>query len=817
MSSFKNQKFLKILKFIEKMTFTQEELTKQQIKGSFCSIIDDDNKYHDLDPLKIDYAGEMHSGILSLRIHHLYKSNVGKNESSKNKAVLLLPKSHTHCISKIDCLLNGERIDIKIEETEKAKEIEKEGETEGKTTVRSTISHDNRYLNIILGSLNFGSEIDVTICIEILSTNIDSSTYQTIIPFSEKSASSGEFTFSIEFDQIESIFGITIVNNSEKDKFKYKLEGNKFTIDTKPTNPIVMHTKLKNDIQSTIQNDSNDEYSVISVVPHFLNKSLNSDFVFIVDCSGSMSGRPIKNASECLSIFLHSLPVGCKFNVIRFGSDFVSFFEKEGLVEYNEENLNFADQKVKNLKANMGCTNLFEPLSKAYEYGEKMSQNGNVVQIFLLTDGEIHDNDSVFKLVNRNRSKSRIFSIGIGDDVDKNLVSGLSQISSGKYDFVYNSDDITSKVVNLLSSSLVPALTNISVHISTDGNDSAESVEVVPNPLVPLYDGSISYIYVKKQTKSKGIENVLINGNIANEDVEIVIDKVSPICESSAKKLFAFKAISDYEKIYDDISESENEEKTKELQNKIIKLSIESGILSKFTSFVGVANNEKQSDDDDDPCDSLLMPIFGSAKGRMISSDDDDDDDDKILEPDIEYYHEKEELRQILSSNRKPICVITGKGRMISSDDDCDEFEIKYKYKMKRKQFFAPEAAGVEPQSKRKAEIEPKIENTLTSIVSLQDFDGKWKYSLLDQLIDILGINRDNKAFISFISSLNVKNEEIEGNIKSTVIAICILNKLYINDQSKWMLIEKKAINWLNSQVKANWENDINKLVSILN
>ena len=42
--------------------------------------------------------------------------------------------------------------------------------------------------------------------------------------------------------------------------------------------------------------------------------------------SGSMNGDRIKNAKEALFLFLKSLPAGCYFNVISFGSSYSSLF-----------------------------------------------------------------------------------------------------------------------------------------------------------------------------------------------------------------------------------------------------------------------------------------------------------------------------------------------------------------------------------------------------------------------------------------------------------------------------------------------------------
>lgn len=54
-----------------------------------------------------------------------------------------------------------------------------------------------------------------------------------------------------------------------------------------------------------------------------------AEFIFLIDLSGSMywgEPHPIKLAQDALTLFLHSLPEGSKFNIVQFGSGYNKTF-----------------------------------------------------------------------------------------------------------------------------------------------------------------------------------------------------------------------------------------------------------------------------------------------------------------------------------------------------------------------------------------------------------------------------------------------------------------------------------------------------------
>lgn len=105
-----------------------------------------------------------------------------------------------------------------------------------------------------------------------------------------------------------------------------------------------------------------------------------SEIVFLVDCSASMN-RFIDSVIATLIISIKSLPKGCYFNIIAFGSTFRQLFHAS--VEYSSVSMKNAVDFVNQLKASLGGTELLPPLKWVY----KTARKGDVpCQVFIITD-----------------------------------------------------------------------------------------------------------------------------------------------------------------------------------------------------------------------------------------------------------------------------------------------------------------------------------------------------------------------------------------------------------------------------------------------
>jgi len=156
-------------------------------------------------------------------------------------------------------------------------------------------------------------------------------------------------------------------------------------------------------------------------------------FIFLLDQSGSMAGSPMKVASKALLLFLQSLPAGSYYQIIGFGSNYRLYDNKPK--EYNQKNIQESIKIVEALKGDMGGTNIYEPLKRVYNSGEDYDKILLPRYIFLLTDGEIKNKDETLKLIENNNNEYSVYSFGIGNSFDEDLIKNAGVIGKGNYSF----------------------------------------------------------------------------------------------------------------------------------------------------------------------------------------------------------------------------------------------------------------------------------------------------------------------------------------------------------------------------------------------
>jgi hypothetical protein len=191
---------------------------------------------------------------------------------------------------------------------------------------------------------------------------------------------------------------------------------------------------------------------VSSVRQLFHDKETRKEIVFLVDCSGSMSmadmgsRSPIELAAEAVSLFLSSLPQGCYFNIIRFGSDYEALFQTS--VELNDETLRAARGLADHLRADLGGTELERPLDYIF-YKERRADDRRVI---VLTDGSVCNIDALLAKVRHlaPQTNTVVHTLGVGRSVSTALVDGLATAGRGTSEYAVDREPLGPKVMRLL-------------------------------------------------------------------------------------------------------------------------------------------------------------------------------------------------------------------------------------------------------------------------------------------------------------------------------------------------------------------------------
>jgi len=205
--------------------------------------------------------------------------------------------------------------------------------------------------------------------------------------------------------------------------------------------------------------------AMVTMVPEFDMEPEPTEIIFLVDCSGSMSGSRIEAAVRALQVFLRALPMTCHFNIVKFGTTHQSLFNTSA--SYSQDTLQKASEHIAAMRANLGGTEILRPLKEIFE--KSVAGGGRARQVFVLTDGEVSNTEAVIEICRRNAHNSRVFTVGIGENVSRGLVEGMAKAATGTAQFIMgtelsgSSSALEAKLLNQLKLATQPSLTKVIV------------------------------------------------------------------------------------------------------------------------------------------------------------------------------------------------------------------------------------------------------------------------------------------------------------------------------------------------------------------
>ncbi|XP_064121967.1 von Willebrand factor A domain-containing protein 5A-like isoform X6 [Macrobrachium nipponense] len=505
-----------------------------------------------------------------------------------------------------------------------------------------------------------------------------------------------------------------------------------------------------------------DDLVMVNLHPEFPEESYShrNEILFVVDRSGSMEGDCIQSACATLLLFLKSLPTGCYFNVISFGSTYSLLFP-DGSQEYTEETLKKALELHGTIKADMGGTEILQPIKHVYSTPPKP---GYARQIILLTDGQVFNVDQVKELVSCHAHETRVFAVGIGNGASTALVYGLARAGRGRAEMVYQQDKLQLKVMGLVRSMLQESAQDVKISFEVD---PPGGIKLIPKNPPIIFGGQHLIMYVRVPTSTE-VKNITVSGIVGcaefkncynGSDIVTIHDE-----EKTLHRLAARAQINEWQ--------IANEE---DVAEDMITLSLATGVVCRWTALVGVDLDMKPVGHNPETLSSRCKSLsLGVSLRSMTTEFTSMVSRDLCLGASLNF--------ETLSLRRKPLSLGVSFRSMLK--------------KMRKKIYSSNKESPIrsrviadtvdEVDTGKEAESEKEhypvdYGKNLMAVVSLQKFDGSWT---LEDVVKVTSLPHSLLA-----GATTYKNE----TSWATSVVLAFLEMKYSAEKDEWGLLANKA------------------------
>ena len=310
-------------------------------------------------------------------------------------------------------------------------------------------------------------------------------------------------------------------------------------------------------------------------------RAIPKDVIVVLDQSGSMAGEKWDQGRLAVQYVLDNLNPEDRFNVVVFSTG-NRIYANELQSPAQAEN---AIRWVNGLEA-LGGTNIDAALAQALN----MADAERAAVVLFVTDGlpteGVTEIDRILDNVEAEaRSNVRLFSFGVGDDVDTFLLDQLAQDNRGTSAYVRPGERIDEEVGALYAKINAPVLTNIELEL--DGIMVEDQYPAAPLP--DLFAGTQMVIVGRYRDSAENV-TIRLRGEVSGEVQTFVYDGLSfpgnagggsgTDAEVFIPRLWATRRIG---ALLDQIRlQGENPE----LVDSVVRLSIRYGIITPYTSFL---------------------------------------------------------------------------------------------------------------------------------------------------------------------------------------------------------------------------------------
>nr|XP_038028278.1 von Willebrand factor A domain-containing protein 5A-like isoform X2 [Anas platyrhynchos] len=303
----------------------------------------------------------------------------------------------------------------------------------------------------------------------------------------------------------------------------------------------------------------------------------SGEFIFLLDTTF------LERAQESLLFLLKSLPLGCYFNIYCYGATSVGIYPQS--VEYTQDNLTKAMQRIPSTSSCLGDADLLGTLRTIYNTPQP---HGHARQLFIFMTGLPPDKEAIAAEVCHHRNSHRCFSFCFSED-SAALAMTLARETRGEATYVKSDKELAVVVLNCLKRALKPAAEGVSLSWTLPLGLEAEVLGGTPQS---IFQGEHIHLYAKIRGEAQDMKvatGVLtLQFSLNGQNVAHTIP--FPLCPQGDGRLAGHRLAARCllgMLLADVVSGSGDEPR-----QRAVEISLTSGIICPFTSYVGVRTSQ---------------------------------------------------------------------------------------------------------------------------------------------------------------------------------------------------------------------------------
>ncbi len=324
------------------------------------------------------------------------------------------------------------------------------------------------------------------------------------------------------------------------------------------------------------------------------------DVVFVVDTSGSMAEEgKMEKARSALLYGIRILRPQDRFNVISFAGE--EHLMEPGLIAADEQGRRRGEAFVKALRP-VGGTNINQSLLASLR---QFSETDRPKILVFMTDGlPTVDETNISKIVDNvhkaTRSGIRLFSFGVGYDVNTALLDKIASDNGGMSDYVEPKEDLEVKVSNFFSKVNYPVLTDLNLDLGGVKTDL-----MYPRGIPDVFRGS-QVTLIGRYSNPNDLASIRLKlsgksaGNMRSYEYQNLRFPLREEANDYLPRLWATRRVGWL------MEQVRTNGEQRELRDEIVDLGTRYGIVTPYTSYLALEGRET----------TQLVPQPRSVNGR---------------------------------------------------------------------------------------------------------------------------------------------------------------------------------------------------------